>query len=70
MDKLEQYRHAIKKILTEYYEMSNPQNVENGKMEASERLAFDEKSDFIVVLPAESFSSSFKSDRFFSSAAI
>ncbi|MBS9393462.1 MAG: XisI protein [Dolichospermum sp. LBC05a] len=45
MDKLEQYRHAIKKILTEYYEMSNPQNVENGKMEASERLAFDEKRD-------------------------
>jgi hypothetical protein len=43
MDKLEQYRHAIKKILTEYYEISNPQNVENGKMEASERLAFDEK---------------------------
>lgn len=45
MDKLEQYRHAIKKILTEYYEMSNPQNVENGKMEASERLAFDENRD-------------------------
>ena len=41
MDKLEKYRHAIKKILTEYYEISNPQNVENGKMEASERLAFD-----------------------------
>jgi hypothetical protein len=33
-------------------------------------LAFDENSDFIVVLPAESFSSSFKSDRFFSSAVI
>jgi hypothetical protein len=33
MDKLEQYRHAIKKILTEYYEISNPQNVENGKMD-------------------------------------
>jgi hypothetical protein len=45
MDKLEQYRNAIKKILTEYYEISNPQNVENGEIEASERLAFDEKRD-------------------------
>jgi hypothetical protein len=33
-------------------------------------LAFDENSDFIVVLPADSFSSSFRPDRFFSSAAI
>jgi hypothetical protein len=33
-------------------------------------FAFDENNDFIVVLPADSFSSSFKSDRFFSSAVI
>lgn len=45
MDKLEQYRNIIKRILTEYYEMSNPQKVENGVIEASERLAFDEKRD-------------------------
>ena len=45
MDKLEQYRHAIKKILTEYYEMSNSQDLKNGEIESSERLAFDEKRD-------------------------
>ncbi|MEA5553050.1 XisI protein [Anabaena cylindrica UHCC 0172] len=45
MDKLEQYRNAIKKILTEYYEMSNPQSIGNREIEASERLAFDEKRD-------------------------
>ena len=45
MDKLEQYRNAIKKILTEYYEMSNSQDLKNGEIESSERLAFDEKRD-------------------------
>lgn len=45
MDKLEEYRNTIKKILTEYYEMSNNQDFKNGKIEVSERLAFDEKRD-------------------------
>jgi XisI protein len=45
MDKLEQYRNTIKNILIEYYEMSNHQNVKNNEIEASERLAFDEKRD-------------------------
>lgn len=45
MDKLEEYRNTIKKILTEYYEMSNNQDLKNGKIEVSERLAFDEKRD-------------------------
>jgi hypothetical protein len=50
MDKLEQYRHAIKKILTEYYEMSNSQDLKNGEIESSERLAFDEKRDQYIWL--------------------
>ncbi|MFN5892853.1 MAG: element excision factor XisI family protein, partial [Dolichospermum sp.] len=48
MDKLEQYRNIIKNILMEYYEMSNPENVkngENGEIEATERLAFDDQRD-------------------------
>lgn len=36
MDKLEQYRNAIKKILTEYYEMSNSQDLKNGEIEVME----------------------------------
>ena len=45
MDKLEEYSNTIKKILTEYYEISNNQDSKNGKIEVSERLAFDEKRD-------------------------
>ncbi|WP_407885804.1 XisI protein [Scytonema sp. NUACC26] len=45
MDKLEQYRNIIKKILTEYYEMTNTQVTKIREVEVSERLAFDEKRD-------------------------
>lgn len=45
MDKLEQYRNVIKKILTEYYEMTNAQVFQNSEFEVSERLAFDEIRD-------------------------
>ncbi|NMG07179.1 XisI protein [Brasilonema sp. UFV-L1] len=45
MDKLEQYRSAIKKILTEYYEMAIAQPTPTEEIEASDRLAFDEKRD-------------------------
>ncbi|NES99529.1 MAG: XisI protein [Sphaerospermopsis sp. SIO1G1] len=45
MDKLEKYRHIIKKILTEYYQMSNPPRSQNPETEVSERLAFDEKRE-------------------------
>jgi hypothetical protein len=45
MDKLEQYRNAIKKTLTEYYEMTNTQVRETRGVEVSDRLAFDEIRD-------------------------
>lgn len=45
MDKLEQYRNIIKKILTEYYEMTNTQTSKNSEFEVSERLAIDEARD-------------------------
>lgn len=45
MDKLEQYRNAIKKILTEYYETTNTQVIKDAGVEVSDRLAFDEKRD-------------------------
>ncbi|GAA6615818.1 hypothetical protein NUACC26_016160 [Scytonema sp. NUACC26] len=45
IDKLEQYRNIIKKILTEYYEMTNTQVTKIREVEVSERLAFDEKRD-------------------------
>ena len=45
MDKLEQYRNAIKKILTEYYEITNTQVIKDTAGEVSDRLAFDEKRD-------------------------
>ena len=45
MDKLEQYRNIIKKILTEYYEMTNNQISKKCEFEVSERLAFDETRD-------------------------
>ncbi len=42
MDKLEQYRSVIKKILNEYYEMTISQTIDS---EVSDRLAFDEMRD-------------------------
>lgn len=45
MDKLEKYRSVIQKILTEYYEMSSTQVIGNREVEASDRLAFDEKRE-------------------------
>ena len=42
MDKLAQYRNIIKKILTEYYEMTNTQISKKCEFEVSERLAIDE----------------------------
>lgn len=45
MDKIEKYRSVIRKILTEYYEMTSIQAGENREVEASDRLAFDEKRD-------------------------
>lgn len=45
MDKLEQYRHAIKKILTGYYEITNTKVRETTEFEVSDRLAFDETRD-------------------------
>ncbi|QOV21979.1 XisI protein [Anabaenopsis elenkinii] len=45
MDKLEKYREAIQKVLTEYYEMTKNQDRENREIEASDRLAFDEARD-------------------------
>ncbi|WP_133164030.1 element excision factor XisI family protein [Cuspidothrix issatschenkoi] len=43
MDKLEQYRNIIKKILTEYYEMTNNQTSKKCEFEVSERLAIDKE---------------------------
>ncbi|MHC5722989.1 MAG: element excision factor XisI family protein, partial [Nostoc sp.] len=45
MDKLEQYRNAIKKILSEYYETTNTQVIKDTGVEVSDRLAFDETRD-------------------------
>lgn len=45
MDKLETYRSVIQKLLTEYYKMANTQVTENREVEASDRLALDDKSD-------------------------
>ncbi|MEH2386639.1 MAG: XisI protein [Nostoc sp.] len=45
MDKLEIYRNTIKKILIEYYEMTNGKIAESREVEASDRLAFDEQRD-------------------------
>lgn len=39
MDKLEKYQNIIKKILTEYYEMTNNQTSKKCEFEVSERLA-------------------------------
>jgi hypothetical protein len=50
MDKLEQYRNIIKKILTEYYEMTNNQTSKKCEFEVSERLAFDETRDQYIWL--------------------
>jgi hypothetical protein len=36
MDKLEQYRNAIKKTLTEYYETTNTQVVKDAGVEVSD----------------------------------
>jgi hypothetical protein len=44
MDKLEKYRSIIKKILTEYYEMTKVEITE-ARAEASDRLALDEERD-------------------------
>ncbi|KZL48509.1 DNA element excision controlling factor XisI [Nodularia spumigena CENA596] len=43
MDKLERYRHAIKKILSSYYEMTNAKIREARGIEVSDRLAFDDQ---------------------------
>jgi len=45
MDKLEKYRNIIKNILIEYYEMTTAKIAESREVEASDRLAFDEKRD-------------------------
>ena len=45
MDKLEKYQNIIKKILTEYYEMTNNQTSKKCEFEVSERLAIDETRD-------------------------
>lgn len=45
MDKLEQYRSAIKNLLTEYYEITIAQSGASEEVEASDRLVFDEKHD-------------------------
>lgn len=42
MDKLDNYRSIIKKILTEYYEMAHTQ-IGNREIEVSDRLALDEE---------------------------
>jgi len=36
MDKLEEYRNVIKKILTEYYETTNTQVIKNTGVEVSD----------------------------------
>lgn len=45
MDKIEKYPNAIKKILVEYYEMTNAEIANSGEAEVSDRLAFDEERD-------------------------
>lgn len=45
MDKLEQYRNAIKNILTGYYETTNTKVIKDAGIEVSDRLAFDETRD-------------------------
>lgn len=45
MDKLDKYRSVIKKTLTGYYEMASTQVIGKREIEASDRLAFDEKRD-------------------------
>lgn len=45
MDKLDQYRNTIKKILTGYYEITTTQVRETTGVEVSDRLAFDETRD-------------------------
>ncbi|MDJ0619532.1 MAG: XisI protein [Calothrix sp. MO_192.B10] len=44
-EKLEKYRRVIQKILTEYYEMTVAQTPTSAEIEASDRIAFDEKHD-------------------------
>lgn len=44
-EKLEKYRRVIKKILTEYYEMTVAQSPVSTEIEASERIALDEEHD-------------------------
>ncbi|MBO3462781.1 XisI protein [Aetokthonos hydrillicola Thurmond2011] len=45
MDKLNKYRSILKKLLSEYYELSNAEITESKGSEASDRLAFDEERD-------------------------
>ena len=45
MEQLEHYRNVIKKILTQYYDMTQHQTQNLKGYEASERLAFDEIRD-------------------------
>lgn len=44
-EKLEKYRRIIKNILTEYYEITIAQTLKTQDVEASDRIAFDEKHD-------------------------
>ena len=44
-EKLEKYRRVIKKILTEYYQMTVAQSPVSTEIEASERIALDEEHD-------------------------
>jgi len=44
-EKLEKYRRVIKKILTEYYQMTVAQSLVSTEIEASERIALDEEHD-------------------------
>ena len=45
MDKLELYRKTIKKILTEYYEITVKGAIGLDELETDNRLAFDEEQD-------------------------
>lgn len=44
MDKLNQYRHIIEKLLTDYYKMANL-NATSENSEVSDRLALDKEHD-------------------------
>ncbi|GAC1484331.1 MAG: hypothetical protein NVS2B14_21930 [Chamaesiphon sp.] len=45
MDKLEQYRNVIKKILSQYYKMTVSQSLVPDDSEVTDRLALDEQQD-------------------------